>query len=194
MVESVYSAVRTDSLYKADYVSSLIGKTEGRHSTGHTITASLLSDNLKGTLRNSVGVLSRSRRSTVDHVHPFHRHFANSMACSLIHTGSDFPPFHTVCRPQASDQCDPSCTLRPGEAFSHPRRDWPHQQQGSAVARLPAGWGLLQLTLSSGKCMLRRKIVLGLSIWQVIVVHRLGRSERSWLTMYPAHGRSSPRG
>ena len=30
MVESVYSAVRTDSLYKADYVSSLKGKLQRR--------------------------------------------------------------------------------------------------------------------------------------------------------------------
>jgi hypothetical protein len=63
VVESVYSAVRTDSLYKADNVLSLIGRTESRHFTGHTITAALLSENLKGTFRNSVGVLSRSRRS-----------------------------------------------------------------------------------------------------------------------------------
>jgi hypothetical protein len=111
------------------------------------------------------------------------RDFASSMICSLIPTGSDLPPLNPVRRPQAPDCGVPSRTHRPGEAFHHPRRDWPHQPQSPAVARLPARRGLLQLTLCSGKCMVKAKIILGLSSQEVVVVQCLGRSERAWLIM-----------
>jgi hypothetical protein len=82
------------------------------------------------------------------------RVFASSMICLLLPAGSDLPPFHPVRRSQTSDRGVPSRTHGPCAALRHPCRDWPHQPQSPAIARLPARRGLPQLTLRRGKSVL----------------------------------------
>lgn len=87
------------------------------------------------------------------------RVFASSMICLLLPAGSDLPSLHPVRRSQTSDRGDPSRSHGPCAALYHPCRDWPHQPQSPAIARLPARRGLPQLTLRRGKCMVTAKLV-----------------------------------